>query len=214
MEKEMALYSSILAWRIPMDRGAWCATAHGVAWSQTRLKRLCTHVCTDHHGVGSFQVWDFGENPEISWTWKASVRSSCFSPRTRRRLQACDQISLALALLLGLFLMMRVALFSEGWAEGFVLGPLSLSVCFWVFVSECLSLSACCPVQLQWSYFAVVAATSFFSGEIHQHGRERQSCWVSDEGEGGGMAWPCPLWGELLGTDLQTAVCKDGGCFR
>ena len=29
--------SSILAWRIPMDRGAWWATVHGVTKSQTRL---------------------------------------------------------------------------------------------------------------------------------------------------------------------------------
>ena len=33
----MATHSSILAWRIPMDRGAWRATAHGVTKSQTRL---------------------------------------------------------------------------------------------------------------------------------------------------------------------------------
>ena len=31
LEKEMATHSSILAWRIPMDRGAWRATVHGVA---------------------------------------------------------------------------------------------------------------------------------------------------------------------------------------
>ena len=37
LEKEMATHSSILAWRIPMDRGAWWATVHGVAKSQTRL---------------------------------------------------------------------------------------------------------------------------------------------------------------------------------
>ena len=29
----MATHSSILAWRIPMDRGAWQATVHGVAKS-------------------------------------------------------------------------------------------------------------------------------------------------------------------------------------
>ena len=29
--------SSFLAWRIPMDRGAWRATAHGVTKSRTRL---------------------------------------------------------------------------------------------------------------------------------------------------------------------------------
>ena len=31
LEKEMATHSSILAWRIPMDRGAWWETDHGVA---------------------------------------------------------------------------------------------------------------------------------------------------------------------------------------
>ena len=33
----MATHSSILAWRISKDRGAWWATVHGVANSQTRL---------------------------------------------------------------------------------------------------------------------------------------------------------------------------------
>ena len=28
LEKEMATHSSILAWRIPMDRGTWQATVH------------------------------------------------------------------------------------------------------------------------------------------------------------------------------------------
>ena len=36
-EGEMATPFSILAWRIPMDRGAWWATVHGVAKSWTRL---------------------------------------------------------------------------------------------------------------------------------------------------------------------------------
>ena len=31
MEKEMATHSSIIDWRIPMDRGAWRATVHGVS---------------------------------------------------------------------------------------------------------------------------------------------------------------------------------------
>ena len=35
LEADMATHSSILAWRIPMDRGAWQATVHGVAKSQT-----------------------------------------------------------------------------------------------------------------------------------------------------------------------------------
>ena len=33
LEKSMATYSSILAWRIPMDRGGWQAAVHGVAKS-------------------------------------------------------------------------------------------------------------------------------------------------------------------------------------
>ena len=37
LEEGMATHSNILAWRIPMDRGAWCATVHGVTKSQTQL---------------------------------------------------------------------------------------------------------------------------------------------------------------------------------
>ena len=37
LEKGMATHSSVLAWRIPMDRGAWRTTVHGVAKSQTEL---------------------------------------------------------------------------------------------------------------------------------------------------------------------------------
>ena len=37
LEEGMATHSSILAWRIPIDRGAWWAAVHGVAESRTRL---------------------------------------------------------------------------------------------------------------------------------------------------------------------------------
>ena len=37
LEEGMATYSSILAWRIPMDRGTWRATVHGVTKSRTQL---------------------------------------------------------------------------------------------------------------------------------------------------------------------------------
>ena len=33
LEEGMAIHSSILTWRIPMDRGAWRVTVHGVAES-------------------------------------------------------------------------------------------------------------------------------------------------------------------------------------
>ena len=35
LKEGMANYSSIVAWRIPMDRGTWQATVHGVTKSQT-----------------------------------------------------------------------------------------------------------------------------------------------------------------------------------
>ena len=35
LEEGMATHSSILAWRIPLDRGAWWVILHGVAKSQT-----------------------------------------------------------------------------------------------------------------------------------------------------------------------------------
>ena len=37
LEKGMAIHSSILAWIIPMDRGTWRATVHGVTKSLTQL---------------------------------------------------------------------------------------------------------------------------------------------------------------------------------
>ena len=33
-EKEMATHSHILAWKSPMNRGAWQATVHGIAESE------------------------------------------------------------------------------------------------------------------------------------------------------------------------------------
>ena len=43
----MAIHSSILGWRILMDRGAWRATVSKVTKSQIRLKRLSmrAHIC-------------------------------------------------------------------------------------------------------------------------------------------------------------------------
>ena len=43
-EEGMATHSTILAWRIPMDRGAWRATIHRVTKSQTQLVTKHTHL--------------------------------------------------------------------------------------------------------------------------------------------------------------------------
>ena len=37
LEEGMATYSSVLTWRIPVDRGAWQATVLGVTKSWTQL---------------------------------------------------------------------------------------------------------------------------------------------------------------------------------
>ena len=52
LEKGVAIHSSILAWKNPMDRGVWCATVHGVAeLDMTELTHTYTtdqvHVYTD-----------------------------------------------------------------------------------------------------------------------------------------------------------------------
>ena len=44
LEEGMGIHSSILAWRIPVDRGAWWAAVQRVAKSWTRLKRLSSRI--------------------------------------------------------------------------------------------------------------------------------------------------------------------------
>ena len=51
----MATHSSILAWRIPVDRGAWQATVDGVAKSQTLLKWLSI-LSFYREGIWGFKV--------------------------------------------------------------------------------------------------------------------------------------------------------------
>ena len=48
LEEGMVTHSSILAWRIPMDRGTWWATVRGVAKESDTNERL-THTHTHTH---------------------------------------------------------------------------------------------------------------------------------------------------------------------
>ena len=50
LEKEMAIHSSILAWRIPMDRGAWQAQSMGHKGSDT-TEQLSTPAQRTSHTV-------------------------------------------------------------------------------------------------------------------------------------------------------------------
>ena len=62
LEECMATHSSILAWRIPMDRGAWQATVPRVAKSWAQLSD------TAQHGAGGGLVAELGLTPGTPWT--------------------------------------------------------------------------------------------------------------------------------------------------
>ena len=46
LEEGVATHSSILSWRIPLDRGTWRSIVHRVAKSWIRLKQLSMHTHT------------------------------------------------------------------------------------------------------------------------------------------------------------------------
>ena len=46
LEEGMATHSSVLAWKISMDRGAWWATVHGVIESDTTEQLTLTYLFT------------------------------------------------------------------------------------------------------------------------------------------------------------------------
>ena len=84
LEKEMAPHSSILAWRISMDRGAWQATVHGVTKSQTQLHSF-THSLTHTHFTygeteaqrGSGHLLVSGRNEAEAWASQTPERVPC-----------------------------------------------------------------------------------------------------------------------------------------
>ena len=65
----MATHSSILAWRIPMDRGAWWTTVHGVTNSQARLSDWAHSTLPKRLGDRSVQFsHSVMSNSATSWT--------------------------------------------------------------------------------------------------------------------------------------------------
>ena len=63
LEKEMASHSGILAWRNPMDRGAWWAAVRGVTESWTQLCHYTTIIGT----IGTI----------IILFWRLEVQDQC-----------------------------------------------------------------------------------------------------------------------------------------
>ena len=63
----MATHSSILAWRLPVGRGAWQATIHTVSKSRTRLKQLSMHACMKMPINGYSSVVRIDAQLHMSW---------------------------------------------------------------------------------------------------------------------------------------------------
>ena len=69
----MATHPSILAWRIPGDRGAWRAAIYGVAQNRTRLKQLSSKGC-----LASYTVREVLMASILGWFAIPSSSGSCF----------------------------------------------------------------------------------------------------------------------------------------
>ena len=80
----MATHSSVLAWRIPIDRGAWRSAVHKVAKSRTQLKRLHFQFSLSCIGEGNGNLLRCSclENPRDGEAWWATV-SGVAQSRTR-----------------------------------------------------------------------------------------------------------------------------------
>ena len=76
----MATHSSILAWRIPMDREAWRPTAHRVIKSQTQLEQLNIHyyiyIKLDKQ-QGPYSTGTYLQYPVITYNGKESEKKKC-----------------------------------------------------------------------------------------------------------------------------------------
>ena len=77
LEEGMATHAKTLAWRSPMDRGAWRATVHRITQSQTQLKWLGTHtpvqVYRDLGGKITLLPWDARSSPNQGWKQKVYI---------------------------------------------------------------------------------------------------------------------------------------------
>ena len=72
----MATHSSILAWGIPMDRGVWWATVHGVTKTQTQLSTVQLQVTILRVllvlDLIAIELWCWGRLLRVPWIVRRS----------------------------------------------------------------------------------------------------------------------------------------------
>ena len=80
LKEGLATHSSILAWRIPMDRVAWQATVHGVAKRWTQLKQLSAHTHMHTESVRQAKTYErLSERTDVITWWIRKWQQSCIS---------------------------------------------------------------------------------------------------------------------------------------
>ena len=84
LEEGIATHSSILAWKIPMDIGAWWATVHGITKSRTLLS-LCRDASIETpkdrflRASGLVSTWRLGESDALPENTEAPHSSPYFA---------------------------------------------------------------------------------------------------------------------------------------
>ena len=93
-EKEMATHSSTLAWKTPWMGGAWQATVHGVAKSQTQQSDFTFFLSIVPFGEGNGNPPQCSclENPKDRGPWWGCILWGCKESDTTRQLTHTQHI--------------------------------------------------------------------------------------------------------------------------
>ena len=100
LEEGVATHSSVLVWRIPMDRGAWQATAHGITESD-KTEQLSTAQHSLHMMTILLLIFHFGCFYLIFFSFSlAGLGLYCFVASKGCSLVAVHGLLIAVAFLL------------------------------------------------------------------------------------------------------------------
>ena len=93
LEEGLATHSSILAWRIPLERGSWQTAVRGVAKNWTRLSNLTQHSMNISRwlrgeGNGNLLQCSCLENSRVGGAWWAAIYGVAQSRTRLKRLSS------------------------------------------------------------------------------------------------------------------------------